>query len=295
MGMKSALLTDIAVHVSGAIDWRQHGIKERAGVVYFAFERAALTCRRLMAYAKRNGYTDLPIAVCGDLIDLLSPTCVDIMVATIGDAATRFNIPVGLAIIDTTAKGIAAGGGDEDKARDQNRMAANFKRLRERLPNIHLACIGHTGKDEARGERGSNAKLGDIDMAVQLTGSEVKTATIVAANDQPCELLTTFAMEEVDLGVDGDAERITTAILSTRVFSCETRDAATGPKLTKNQQTMFSILFDAGRLTTEQWNEKAREADIGVKRKADLVDIRSALKAKGLIYETTGAWVAKRT
>ena len=127
MGMKSAILTDIAVHVSAAIEWREHGIKDRTGVAFFAFERAALTCRRLMAYAKRDGHTDLPIAICSDLIDLLSPTCVDIVVATIGDAATHFNIPVGLAIIDTTAKGIAAGGGDEDKARDQNRMAANFK------------------------------------------------------------------------------------------------------------------------------------------------------------------------
>ena len=173
-------------------------------------------------------------------------------------------------------------------------MAANFKLIRERLPDIHLACIGHTGKDEAKGERGSNAKLSDIDMAVQITGGEVKTATIVAANDQPCGLLATFAMEDVALGVDEDGDRITTTILSARIFSCEPKDASTGPKLTKNQQTMFSILFDAGRLTTEQWNEKVREADIGVKRKADLVDIRSALKAKGLIYESTGVWVAKR-
>src|SRR5262245_28104054 len=36
--------------------------------------------------------------------------------------------------------------------------------------------------------------------------------------------------------------------------------AAEGPRLTKNQQTMFSILHDAGRLTTEQWNECARAA-----------------------------------
>ena len=172
MGMKSAILTDIAVHVSAAIEWREHGIKDRTGVAFFAFERAALYLSSINGLRQRDGHTDLPIAICSDLIDLLSPTCVDIVVATIGDAATHFNIPVGLAIIDTTAKGIAAGGGDEDKARDQNRMAANFKLIRERLPDIHLACIGHTGKDEGRGERGSNAKLGDIDMAVQLTGSE---------------------------------------------------------------------------------------------------------------------------
>src|SRR6516164_11715723 len=43
---KSALLTDIAVHVAAGEDWRGHRVKQRAGVVYFALERAALTNRR---------------------------------------------------------------------------------------------------------------------------------------------------------------------------------------------------------------------------------------------------------
>jgi hypothetical protein len=56
---------------------------------------------------------------------------------------------------------------------------------------------------------------------------------------------------------------------------------------------MFAILHDARSLSTEQWNERAREAGIGTKRKADLVDIRVALKAKGLIYETMSGWAVK--
>jgi hypothetical protein len=42
---------------------------------------------------------------------------------------------------------------------------------------------------------------------------------------------------------------------------------------------MFTILYDAGErgLSTEAWNERAREAGIGTKRKADLYDIRAAL------------------
>jgi len=54
---------------------------------------------------------------------------------------------------------------------------------------------------------------------------------------------------------------------------------ATGSHLSRNQQTMFTILYDAGErgLSTEAWNERAREAGIGTKRKADLYDIRAAL------------------
>ena len=67
---------------------------------------------------------------------------------------------------------------------------------------------------------------------------------------------------------------------------------ADGPKLTKNQQTMFSLLHGAGQagLTTEQWYEQARAVDIGTKRKADLYDIRAALKSKGLVREYGVRW-----
>jgi hypothetical protein len=59
---------------------------------------------------------------------------------------------------------------------------------------------------------------------------------------------------------------------------------------------MFSIIYDAGShgLTVEDWNKIAREAGIGKNRKADLFDLRTALHAKGLIYESNDRWVARR-
>ena len=49
----------------------------------------------------------------------LHRSCVDAIIATISEAEQRFGSEVGLAIFDTYSKGIAAGGGDEDKAKDQ--------------------------------------------------------------------------------------------------------------------------------------------------------------------------------
>jgi hypothetical protein len=53
------------------------------------------------------------------------------------------------------------------------------------------------------------------------------------------------------------------------------------------------MLHDAGArgLTMEDWNALAREAGIGVKRKADLNDIRRALKKKNLVKELGDRWV----
>ena len=49
---------------------------------------------------------------------------------------------------------------------------------------------------------------------------------------------------------------------------------------------MLNILDDAepASLLTEEWNERAREEGIGVKRRATLMDIRKALKGKKMVH-----------
>jgi RecA-family ATPase len=188
-GGKSSLLTDIAVNAAAARDWRGYLSKDRCGVVYFALERGDLVKRRLAAYKRRDNLTGLPIAVAGQIIDLLNKNCVEVILRAIADAEQKFGVGVGLAIIDSYSKGIAAGGGDEDRAKDQNLVAANLRRVIDRI-GIHIAGIGHPGKDETRGERGSNARLADVDLQVHVTGNaSIKTATITKANDQPLGIL----------------------------------------------------------------------------------------------------------
>jgi AAA domain len=162
---KSALLIDIAIHLASGEDWRGHRTKSRCGVVFFALERADLVRRRLTAHKLRNKLPNLPIAVAGQVIDLMHRDCVDVILGAIRQAEQHFSCEVGLAIIDTYPKGIAAGGGDESSAKDQNIALANLRRVLDQAP-IHIAGIGHTGKDESKGERGSNARLGDVDLLV---------------------------------------------------------------------------------------------------------------------------------
>ena len=107
---------------------------------------------------------------------------------------------------------LAAGGRDEDKAKNQNAVAANMRRILEQI-DVHIAGVGHTGKDERRGERGSNARLGDVDLQVRISGYHIRTAEIVKANDQPEGVLTTFALEEIRLCEDPDGDPIFTTIL----------------------------------------------------------------------------------
>jgi hypothetical protein len=238
---KSALLTELAVCVASGSNWRGHRSKEHCGVVYFALERGDLVRRRLAAHAKRTGEVDLPIAVASRVIDLMSPKCVAIAIDTIRAAEFRFGCSVGMVIIDTYAKGIAIGGGDEDKAKDQNKVLAHLRKVQEAV-NIHIALIGHTGKDEGRGARGSNAHDGDVDVIVQIKGdSTIKTAEITKANDLPNGVLTRFKLEVAELGVDEDGDNITVAVVAGDEASDEQEDKG-HKKLTKTQRRAMELL-----------------------------------------------------
>jgi AAA domain len=294
---KSALLTEIAIHCAGKIDWRGHRAKEAVGVVVFALERGDLFKRRLDYYRQRDNLHGLPIAVVDVMIDLLNPACIETVVATVREAERHFGCGAGMLVFDTYNKGIAAGGGDEDKARDQNRAAANLRIMHTRLENnAHIALVGHTGKDESRGARGSNAHLGDVDVMTQISGEGVvKTAAVIMGNDQAERTLATFKMEVVETGRDEDGDPVTTAIVSADHVEAEPRTKK--EKLTANQQTLFAMLHAAGTagLMLEDWNNHARDAGIGVKRKADLNDIRAALLSKGLVREYTGRWSVRHS
>ena len=55
---------------------------------------------------------------------------------------------------------------------------------------------------------------------------------------------------------------------------------------------MFAVLHIAGLagLTTDEWNARAREAGIGIGRKADLYDFREQLKSKGRVRQYGDRW-----
>lgn len=295
--LKSALMTDIAVHIAAGIDWRGHRIKTRCGVVYFAFERSGQAKRRLAAYRKRDDLHGLPIAVVPRLVDLLNPQCVDLIVGTVERAAEAFGVSVGLIVLDTYNKGIAAGGGDENAAKDQNQAAAHLRLIHERL-DVHIAGIGHTGKDTTRGERGSNAREGDVDLAVQIAGDAVKTATVAKANDQEEGDLVSFKGEVVHLGRDEDGDPITAFIVSR---AAAVKEAKGGSKLSDREalamRALHAVRGTAPQVQAEAWREQLKREGViksdDTNPRATYTRIRDGLVRKKIISELDG-WIVVR-
>jgi AAA domain len=299
---KSALLTDIFVHGARGAEWRGYRVKAPFGGIYFALERVDLVKRRMTAHRLRDNLPpDLPIAIVGQVIDLMSRKSVGNIVDAIKRAEDRFGCSIGLVTFDTWAKAIAAGGGDESGAKDQNAALANLRRVLDRV-HVHIATIGHTGKDESRGERGSNAKLADVDLQVQLSGDTTRSAIVKKGNDQPEGLLTSFRLEPFEFGDDEDGDPFRTFIVSGEVISDAV--AQTG-KLSDQQQRAIEALAEvtlshgvdlpptdgmpAGlkTITADQWRAELYRRgvlDQTVKNpRARFFELRNRLAAKHLI------------
>jgi len=127
----------------------------------------------LLAHGSRQSLNDLPIVVSNATIDLTKPDAFKMVVDTIRAANSCFGMETGLVIIDTFAKLIAAGGGDENSAKYQGAVFANVQRMKLNA-DVHVALVGHTGKDETRGARGSNAILGDVDVMATIESAQAR-------------------------------------------------------------------------------------------------------------------------
>lgn len=217
-GGKSTLVVDLAIAVASGRDWRGYQNNGASGVLYCALERAADVKRMMVAQLQRGNHGVLPIAIADEIINMMDPGCVELVVTTIRQASDNLRCPIGLLVLDTFAKGIAAGSGDEDKARDQGKVFANLQRIKEQT-GVHCLIIGHTGKDAERGARGSNALLGDVDMMVEISGNDIRRATVTGANDRDTGLVTAFRIERFVLGHDEDGDEITTRIIDPELIS----------------------------------------------------------------------------
>jgi hypothetical protein len=241
----------------------------------------------------------------------MAPDSVAILADTIDSVSQRFDLPVGLLVLDTFAKAIAFGGGDENSAKDQNRVLGHL-RVVQNATEVHVALVGHTGKDEAKGARGSNAHLGDVDLMVQFSGDLVKSAVITKANDQPEGPLTTFRLETFDFGTDEDGDPISTSIVSPEAPDREAKtsqnrkpsdrqklalDGLTEALITLGRDAPPSLQLSKGTRVVEvqKWRDELFRRGVlehsASNPRADFARIRDALIARGLVgYRDELVW-----
>jgi hypothetical protein len=283
---KSFLELDQDLHIALGWGWRGHRVQQ-GPVVYCAFEGGMGVRKRVVAWRQHKlpEHDELvPFYLQPMRLELVRE--VDALIDAIGAQLDGIN-PVKISL-DTLNRSMS---GSESKDADMGAYLGAADKLREAF-GCFVNIIHHPGWDASR-LRGHTSLpcAAEVEIAVTSPGKLLSMMEIKKMKDEETGLILHSKLEKVTVGWDADGDPIT-SLVATEAEAPVAEGVAV--KLTKNQQTMFSILHAAKRpLSQDEWNERAKAVGIGVKRHADLYDLREALKAKGLVLQLGDQWSVK--
>jgi hypothetical protein len=280
---KSFWKFDLMMHV--ALGWPYRGRRVQQGaVVYLCMEGQDGFRNRIAAFRTLlpDDFADeIPMYLIFTSVDLIKDRAelIKNIRAQLGSV-----IPAAV-VIDTLNRTLV---GSESKDEDM----ANYLRAAGDIENAFdcaVSIVHHSGLEAGR-PRGHTSLTGAADVLLSVVKDTAGNivVTVERNKDGPEGETVVSKLETVEVGTDDDGDRLTSCVIR-EVDQAQADDEV---RLSKNQKTMFGILHDAGAagLTTEDWNGKAREAGIGISRKADLYDIRSSLVSKKLIRQFGERW-----
>jgi len=281
---KSFLILDALLHV--ALGWEYHGRRVAQGpVVYCAFEGQTGVRARVEAFRRHHRLDDAnpPFFLMPATLDLIGrhDDLIDAIKAQIGE--TR---PVAVCL-DTLNRSLR---GSENRDEDMSAYIAACDAIRAAF-GCAVIVVHHCGIERTR-PRGHTSLMGaaDAQVAVKRESDGRITAKVEFAKDFEADARIACALQVVDVGTDEDGETITSCVVVPA--DVPPKDA---PQLTSGQQTMLTILREAGPdgLSTQEWNQQARYEGLGLNRRADLADLRKALERKGLVMAGDNGWIVK--
>jgi AAA domain len=161
----------------------------------------------------------------------------------------RMTTDPALVVLDTLNRSLR---GSENDSKDMAAYIAAADAIREAF-DCAVVIVHHCGIDGTR-PRGSTALSGAVDaqLSVKRDASDAIIVEVEFLKDGPPGEIIASKLQVVEVGKDVDDEIISSCVV---VPADAPKIVETGPKLTKNEQTMYSILRDAGQggLTTDEW------------------------------------------
>jgi hypothetical protein len=135
------------------------------------------------------------------------------LIATIRAASERLG-GVGLVVIDTLAR--VMGGGDENTASDMGLLVQHVDELCSEL-GLHVMLVHHSGKDVARGARGSSSLRAATATEIEVEPLEgMSVARVTKQRDLEIEGVFGFGLKSIELGRNGRGKPVTSCIVEAR-------------------------------------------------------------------------------
>ncbi len=200
---KSAIVTDAACHVAAGMEWFGRPVKQGI-VVFIAAEREKLTKRRMLAFRKRHGVSDVPLLILGGRFDMTANlTNAREIVVAIKAAEEACGQKCVWVIIDTLSRSFGAG--DQNTSKDMGKYVQACDEILDET-DAHLTVIHHTGwtGDRAKGAIDLDGAV-DSSFIVKKTG-QTYTLTCDGTNDGEEGVICVYGMEGVQVGTGQDGE-----------------------------------------------------------------------------------------
>jgi len=206
---KSVLVEDMALHIAAGRDWHGKRVKQGA-VLYIALERKKLVERRAIAFRDTYDVSNLSFAIMGGVHDFRDPRTAERIVQIGKDVAEATETPLRLICIDTLSRALC--GGDENASKDMGAIV-NATALLQQGTGAYICWLHHMPA-EAERMRGHGSLLGAMDATILVTKSaNLRTATVVKANDSEEGAQIAFALDSITVGTDAEGNPTTAPIV----------------------------------------------------------------------------------
>lgn len=204
---KTYVVLDQARCVAAGVDWNGHKVKKGL-VVYVAAEGGRGFRKRIAAFRKHHGIDKLPFALVPCPIDLhATPGDSRALIDLVKEAEAAAGEPCVLIVVDTLAR--AMGAGDENTSVDMGLLVRHCDRLRA-ATGATVNLIHHTGKDKARGARGSSALRAATDTEIEIDNGVV---SVQKQRDMARAEPMHFQLTGVAIGQRADGREVTACVV----------------------------------------------------------------------------------
>jgi hypothetical protein len=210
---KTFAALDLAYAIAAGHAWNELATKQGA-VLYIAAEGGFGIRRRIAALRKKHGL-NVPFYLVVFPLNLFDDAKhLKALYAAIEQVAAEAAMPVRMVVLDTLARVMA--GGDENSAQDMSIFVQACDAIRHRTKSTTM-IVHHSGKDVAKGARGSSALRAATDTELEVSGEQgSKVSVLKVTKQRDMEELGPFRfkIEDIELGTAPDGERISGGVVN---------------------------------------------------------------------------------
>lgn len=276
---KSFLAVSWACHVAAGRPWAGKKVTPGA-VMYVVGEGGVGVPRRVRAWEQVHGMVANNLYLVNRPVFPVRPAEINEVLVAARQVESECGFPVRLVVIDTLAR--CFGGNDENDARDMGAFIEGCDTIKQKT-GATVLVVHHSGKDEAKGARGSSSFRAALDAEFNVKREGDGRALILSCTkmkDAEEMEKKAYDLRPVDLYTDEDGENICSLVVRDVPRDAKeiATELATVTNITENHATLWNII-------------RSRVADGGPCTKAL---VRDDMKAMGVSnVKNFGRWLTK--